>query len=282
MRPTDSLSWQDVLDAFPEPARLVTLRRGRQFILVAEGDVLRVVLIYLRRGDWPRLRSESRNSSYVEAIIDAVYVPTSSPVMIDPSLALSTDGIEWIRDAALTGSLIISSAFARSVADGQFDILRGFNSTLSEATLDNAASVLGSLPTFTYSQADGLTERATGIVRSLLESGELGEIYADEWAYLATHSWLLDRLGDSGRAFTRAGAVVYTATDGNLRAFIARARALVPMPLMRVMKVGGSLAKNTWLTAVGGMAIAIVPTLVVPIAVAEAIAATAGGIAGDP
>jgi hypothetical protein len=146
--------------------------------------------------------------------------------------------------------------------------------------------LLNSIRTFSFEEAVDLPDGTKAVQDALLQSGPLGEIYADEWVFLFTHSSLAirERARQTLDAFTKGGARVFTATGDNLEGFLARARQKIPAPVLDRMKAAGRLERRlTPLFIFGGVgANAFIPIFGQPLAVAEAVACGVGLIAGDP
>jgi hypothetical protein len=74
----------------------------------------------------------------------------------------------------------------------------------------------------------------------------LGDIYADEWAYLVTHSWLAVRqhFDATLTAFEKAGGRVVRVMKDGLDALLLRAQAEIPGRVLRVLTAVGEADKS--------------------------------------
>jgi hypothetical protein len=130
--------------------------------------------------------------------------------MIDPSLALTDEGMALFEDEEIARGLAVSNAFYEALANEDrrqdFEVfgvvpdvnqMRRLRALLEPSWIEKFSTEdLGELP-------DGAAE----IRARLLDDGEpLAQIAAEQWVFIVSRSWLLDR----GRRFVnrvaRAGA----------------------------------------------------------------------------
>jgi hypothetical protein len=207
-------------------------------------------------------------------------------IMVDPSLALTGQAVEWFTNPELAGSLVVSRAFLHRLRDRQFDELAEFNPELAPGMPEALIRILDSIRTFSFEEATDLRDGTKAVRDALLQLGPLGEIYADEWVFLFTHSTLAirERIRRTVDAFNNAGARVFMATGANLDAFLARARVAIPAPVFDLMKAAGQIERSKIpLFVFGGLAAELLlPPLALPLHITDALAVGVGLIAGDP
>jgi hypothetical protein len=140
--------------------------------------------------------------------------------MVDPSLLLSDDGLNWLsQDPELSQSIVVSQVVADWMADTRqvdaSDVLSA-EEMLSpddipgfEALRTRAFDFVTGLPTFSH-RGVPLDHPSHEAVRSALVSlqSPLAELHADEWVFLQTQSTLLSKVRRPVDAFRDAGAVV--------------------------------------------------------------------------
>lgn len=139
-------------------------------------------------------------------------------LMLDPSFALSEDGIGTVRESLeLDHPLLLPEAFAEWLrGERSFDPealiaeedLGFWEERFKELREYHAA---GRLPSFFRKEAR-LDPDAQEVLFSLQEGNdEAAELWADEWAFLQSNSWLGSKLDRCLDAFERAGATVLKA-----------------------------------------------------------------------
>ncbi len=135
--------------------------------------------------------------------------------MSDPSFLLSEEGLEMANDSAEAGrSLIVPATFDAWLRE---DRRVEFERLLSREDLETsgerfaqlqALSAAGVLRPFSYREAD-LQEGSSEILVRVLELGDpLSALWADEWAFLQSNSWLVSKLRHALDAFEQVEAFV--------------------------------------------------------------------------
>jgi hypothetical protein len=221
-------------------------------------------------------------------------------LMLDPSVLLLGGALDWLRDPELRDRIVISRALAALTATRRDELARFVDEPIDDAL---AAAITG-LRTFSWRE---LQPEHPEIINALLEM-EGGEIFADEYAYLVSHSWLavLERtqawvgaLEEAGRhgietleAFARAGVTRYDVAEHKVAAFIKHARGKLPQPVVDGLKDLQELderlmnAAKRPMLVVGGAAAGVVLQLIPQLAgltiAASVISAGLAIIAGDP
>jgi hypothetical protein len=141
--------------------------------------------------------------------------------MIDPSLALTDEGIALFEDDEIARQMTVSRAFFELLDDeNRWAELEVFGVVPDANVIFRLRRALEPVwvEKFSYAEAEGLSVEAEGIRGALLEDGEpLGEVAADQWAFLVARSWLLDRLRRFLERIRRAGARVIELTSEQMR-----------------------------------------------------------------
>jgi hypothetical protein len=114
----------------------------------------------------------------------------------------------------------------------------------------------------------------------------LGDVLADEWAFLTSQSLavIAEQTRESLDAFRRAGGRVYEVSREQMDHGLSAIREWIPAPLRRVMKFIGRFPWRTpkWLVVGGNVALAFVPHVGIPVAIASAIREGVAVVAGEP
>ncbi len=219
--------------------------------------------------------------------------PELSRVILDTSVVFSDEALDWIADPELRPWLAISQALMRRLEEEAVN---------SEAFLPYAqpdperivrvrqALLASDVVVFSLEQAmeEGtLTGEAREICERLAGGDEpLGDVLADEWAFVTTQS--LAAIRERGmralKAFVRAGGTVIDVADDAMRGALEAVRERIPDPVLNAMKRVGPAADRvpTWLVAGGEIAGQLVPPLGLGLLVAENIERGIAVIAGDP
>jgi hypothetical protein len=136
-------------------------------------------------------------------------------ILVDPSFLLSAEGFAWFRDYPETlEGIVISEALRDWIVEGKHDfdpsaLLAPEDVGFFEERRDDIVNFVGGITTFSHEEAD-LSGPAEEVRGALLEDPELhgALIYADEWAFLQSHSRMLSKLRHPLKAFRDAGAVI--------------------------------------------------------------------------
>jgi hypothetical protein len=139
-------------------------------------------------------------------------------LMVDPSTLFSEDGIAWLsEDPKAPGGIVVASTVVRWIR-GEIDLSPSrFVASEDRRAVDERRELLRPLldgvATFSYQQAAGqLTSEQNAVLLSLLRTNELpggvGRLFADEWAFLQSHSFLVSKVRKVLEAFRTAGSVI--------------------------------------------------------------------------
>jgi len=142
--------------------------------------------------------------------------------MIDPSLALTDDGIALFEDEATARELAVSLAFYDALGDeSRWVELGAFGVEVDADRIGRLRELIASdlVEKFSYrEELESLTNESRVILSALLEDGEgLGDAAADQWVFLVSRSWLLDKAGRFLERVGRAGARVWELTADQMR-----------------------------------------------------------------
>lgn len=226
-------------------------------------------------------------------------------LMLDPTVVLLESALDWLRDQGLRDSIIVSRALSERLVGRRRQELAQF---VDEPIPDEVLAAIVGLRTFSWRESQVARRE---VVDALLEL-EGGEIFADQYAYLVSHSWLALRerarnwAGDLGdvtggalhggletlEAFARAGVARFNVADAQVAEYLKRARGVLPKPvvdgLKHVQGVAAGLGdpKKHPMLVVGGAAalavLAIFPAMTVPTVAASLITTGMAVVAGDP
>jgi hypothetical protein len=136
--------------------------------------------------------------------------------MVDPSLALTEEGIALFEDEEISRQLTVSRAFAELLDDRErWGELAAFGVVPDERLIFRLRELLEPrwVEKFSYTEIERLSEESAAIRDRLLQDGEpLGDVAADQWVFLVSRSWLLDRTKRFLERLRRAGARVLEVT----------------------------------------------------------------------
>jgi hypothetical protein len=141
--------------------------------------------------------------------------PDEERILVDPSLLLTDRGELWVANRSIQDHLLISSAFYNQIFKDSVDLLS--SPFLSDEDPDGYGERLARLRDViddgiaTYSwreDGDSLGDEARSVLEVLLSSTTSGDVLADEFTFLVTHSWMVTARRYTVGAFNRAGAVV--------------------------------------------------------------------------
>jgi hypothetical protein len=122
------------------------------------------------------------------------------PVMIDPSVLLTEAGLEWfirsVRNGEASRSAVVPDSFYWAVIDGPDEMLLPFvgrrDREMIGVARDTLRPVLELVERFSYESITALPADVKIVRDLLLRNGRPeASIFADEWVYLATQSWLI-------------------------------------------------------------------------------------------
>jgi hypothetical protein len=211
-------------------------------------------------------------------------------VILDPSILFTEEALAWILDRDLAPWLVISEALWRRLEDpeagGQFLPWAHPNSEDIARTREALAS--REIARFSYQDAPGVPDGARGICEALLQGdGPLGDVLADEWAFLTSQSLavIAEQTRESLDAFRRAGGHVFEVSSTRMKLGLWALRRKLPPGLLKVMKTIGGFPRGRlpkWVVAGGEFALGLLPHVAVPLGAAELIRQGIGVIAGDP
>lgn len=134
--------------------------------------------------------------------------------MVDPSLLLSREGIEWLgEDPAARSAIVIPAVFAEWLAGSRDLDLRALIAPEDLQLVDEhrarLTDILADVAVFSYRDAVALGPASRSVLDALLSSEDpVGELRADEWAFLQSHSSLASKLRRPLDAFRDAGATI--------------------------------------------------------------------------
>jgi hypothetical protein len=134
-----------------------------------------------------------------------------SALMVDPSILLSQRGLQWLEsDSQDRNAIVISAAFYNVLANPTESLFlrRLSKSADGILTLQRLRGLLDGVQRFdgTDVQLPDSIEAIRATLR--FQRGYDNRIFADEWAYLHSQSWMIARTERALKAFLRAGAGV--------------------------------------------------------------------------
>lgn len=134
--------------------------------------------------------------------------------MVDPSLVFSENGPEWVGLNREAGVEVVVPRIVTEWLAGEVDVDPSLLLAAEDVEMLDlrlaAIRELGpeTLSSFDHYQVD-LDPDAREVLEGLLSSGDpAAAVWADEWAYLQSNSWLAARLRRCLDAFETAGAAV--------------------------------------------------------------------------
>jgi hypothetical protein len=198
--------------------------------------------------------------------------PEADLLMLDPSFVLSREGADWLQEdyEALPG-IVVPQAFMVWLREGgpaedmlafvAPDDLDGFEERRARVwRLFSAVHVFS----FEEAQLDGSEQE---VLLALRERGDLASlVFADEWAFLQSHSWAISKLHVSLDAFREAGAAVVEYGRRLREEMVAvvipqkgappaLTRRVLAMAAAKWLVLGGAGAGGAMLGAIGGFVI---------------------------
>jgi hypothetical protein len=144
-----------------------------------------------------------------------MHTSDSDLVMLDPSFILSAEGTAWIEEEGAHASrgVIVPATFMAWLSSGApVEELLILVAPEDVEGLEERRALLAQLlrvtPTFSFEQGD-LEIQDQEVMLTLLETGgPIAATFADEWAFLQSHSWMVSKLHLPLDAFRDAGAAV--------------------------------------------------------------------------
>jgi hypothetical protein len=139
---------------------------------------------------------------------------TGKRILVDPSFLCSGHGLEWLEgDAELRAVAVAPQTFIELLRNtDDFEVRSLLHPEDAELFSDRRArieAVLGEIRGFSHREVV-VSPRSVEEVRLalVLERTALGDLHADEWAFLQTHSVMFSKLRRPLDAFRDAGAVI--------------------------------------------------------------------------
>lgn len=194
----------------------------------------------------------------------------SKRLMLDPSFLLSSDGFQWLEgNWAGNWDIAVPSTFFKWLEHpARHELLRQFVTPDDQAGYEERSErlsyLLNSGNQFSLNDAPLLDDAVASVLRELMARPEAtGELWADEWVFLWSNSWLLSKLHHPLDAFRDAGAAVVeygrSARDRMISLVMPNEQlpaAVTPELLGKVaakwLVVGGTGAAGTLLGPLGG------------------------------
>ena len=136
--------------------------------------------------------------------------------MIDPSLLLTEEPPDWASAQNIRDTAYVSAAFKEALAHPDLEALSVFTTRRDRVVLRRAvaelAPVVAELKTFSRTDAGELPEGAQRVAEILERStSPAAKITLDQWAYLASRSWLTAKNRAFVNRIRRAGVIVLQA-----------------------------------------------------------------------
>ena len=136
---------------------------------------------------------------------------SQSALMVDPSILVSRRGMDWLEgDSQRRSQIVVSAAFYNALSNpsaSQF-LRRRLESADGRFTIQRLRNYLDGVQRFTADQVQ-LSDSIELVKATLLLRRQYDyRIFADEWAYLHSQSWMISRSERALKAFLRAGAGV--------------------------------------------------------------------------
>ena len=134
-----------------------------------------------------------------------------SALMVDPSILISERGIDWLEgDSQRRSEIVISAAFYNALFNPSASLFlrRRIESPDGRFTLQRLRTSLEGVQRFEAETVE-LPDPIQQIAQTLLSlRGYDNRIFADEWTYLHSQSWMIAHTERALKAFQRAGAGV--------------------------------------------------------------------------
>jgi hypothetical protein len=189
-------------------------------------------------------------------------------VMTDPSLLFSEQGVELLQLGLGAETDIVVPMVVAQWMDGSGDVdpelvLAPEDVEVFDLRLAQIRELAPSPTTFTHEEVN-LDENAAIVLDRLLSSGDPAAfVWADEWAYLQSNSWLMSKVRRCLDAFDAAGVAILEFAEKHKAELIEKVIPADKVPavitselLLRVavkwMVVGGASAAGGHLGAIAG------------------------------
>ena len=209
-------------------------------------------------------------------------------VILDPSFLLEQDSLEWLADPEVIPLVAVSAALIDRLREPDPLITwTEFGLEPSREQLSLLIEALEPVQKFSHRDRVDLSVEMGAIRERLLQDGPFGEVFADEWVFLATQSMGV-LAADSRRtldAFVRAGGRVYMLANEAVDIALSAVRSRLPSWLRTGMKWVGRFPRRNMsriLMFGGGVAALVVPVVGLPAAVVGLVQEGSAIIAGDP
>lgn len=151
--------------------------------------------------------------------------PTSSGtrLLVDPSLALSASGTRWLQEPGVASSIAVSARFYELLRTKSWQAFTAFGESVDQARWSGLIDTLQGARHFSFEEAADLRQDLLQIRQHLLESNEpTAPVYADEWVFMQTQSWIGAKTRAFADAFQRAGATAVNTGRGALDAVVKK------------------------------------------------------------
>jgi hypothetical protein len=217
--------------------------------------------------------------------------PEPSRVFLDPSIVFSDEALEWIANPELRPWLAVSGALMRRLEDPPSGEAFLPYAEPDPERIVQVREALRESEVMVYSVeqalAEGKLSEEARVICDRLAGGDepLGDVLADEWAFLTTQSLAViwERAKHSLQAFVRAGGEVIEVAADKMRAALDEVREHIPAPVLNAMKqVDPAADRVKWLVYGGEIAGQLVPPLGLALTIAQGIKLGIVVIAGDP
>ncbi len=211
-------------------------------------------------------------------------------VMLDASFVFTDEALEWLRDTSLQPYLAVSRALVAAV-DNDPDIiehLRPWRVAPTAQRLAEFRNAVGNILIYDYREEQNSPPQARQFADRLMSVGEpLGEMLADEWIFLTSHSIaiLARRAGKTIAAFRRAGIQVFLRARREVERGLDAIHDRIPEPVLNVMKTVGTWPRTRGAKIVllgAELAAEFALGLGLAVTIVDAVRQGLGVIGGDP
>jgi hypothetical protein len=218
--------------------------------------------------------------------------PQQSRVILDPSVIFTDEALAWLADPEFQPWLAVSRALVLrlrdSAAGGQF--LPYANPGPEQIERLQDILTRSDIQVFSFYEEierGAIPPGAQRICETLLrEDHPLGDVLADEWAFITSQSLAVIRrwARHSVDAVHSAGAAVIEISDEVMQGALQEIRDHLPPTLLEKMKQVDPIEEQVpwWLLAGGGIGAALLPHVGLPLAIAGAVNHGTIALAGDP
>jgi len=211
-----------------------------------------------------------------------------SRIILDPSFLFTDEAIPWLDDPVARPSLVVSATLSGALDRLELEpFIEPFGIDVETIDIQFLRSLVASIDTFGYSDADLPSDLAWNFLNGLSSDAPTMSLVADEFAFLASQSLgvFLDEHGFTLTRMEEIGITLHRVSRENMLEGLAKIRRRLPPRLLSVTKRISNFPRGLgtkFVVAGGAVGLALIAPVGLPLAIAGAVKAGTAFIVGDP